>query len=226
MYGNSGHGTLRALVALGVALSVLGGLWLVLQSSESGAVSVLIDGGPYPTGTPTTTASPTPLLGPDSPCSPHNTGPSNIEACNICLCAIDGFCCSTNWDAQCVGEAAVYCGSTCLCTPRTPLPVSQLSGGLQVAPTPPPTITPTPTSSPGPRCGSDVDCLPQQSCLTPTPAAPTTPTATPTAIAGTDCCACLFSCQQGPVSCPPGCTVVPNSNCLPNPTPGFGSACH
>ncbi|MDB4945601.1 MAG: uncharacterized protein JWP97_5135 [Labilithrix sp.] len=45
------------------------------------------------------------------------TGPALETTCDPCatsLCAQDPYCCSTSWDATCVGEVASICGKTCL----------------------------------------------------------------------------------------------------------------
>ena len=43
----------------------------------------------------------------------ENTAGTPLDAsCNACaakLCAVDSYCCSTEWDATCVGEVAQYC---------------------------------------------------------------------------------------------------------------------
>jgi hypothetical protein len=35
------------------------------------------------------------------------------DACTQALCAADGYCCTTSWDAQCVAEVGQYCGMSC-----------------------------------------------------------------------------------------------------------------
>lgn len=52
------------------------------------------------------------------------TAGTKLEAaCDPCatkLCASDPYCCSTEWDATCVGEVASICGQSC--TPKTVAP--------------------------------------------------------------------------------------------------------
>ncbi len=43
-------------------------------------------------------------------------GPALTAACDPCaqsICAVDAYCCSTNWDSTCVGEVATVCKSSC-----------------------------------------------------------------------------------------------------------------
>lgn len=43
---------------------------------------------------------------------------SNCDPCVAKICAADSYCCSTSWDAQCVGEVASICNqSTCSAAP-------------------------------------------------------------------------------------------------------------
>lgn len=45
-----------------------------------------------------------------------NSGSKLTATCDPCaqaVCAQDSYCCSTAWDAQCVGEVASICGKTC-----------------------------------------------------------------------------------------------------------------
>ena len=52
------------------------------------------------------------------------TGGPLVAVCDVCataLCALDPYCCSTAWDATCVGEVASICGKTCS-TPTDPPP--------------------------------------------------------------------------------------------------------
>lgn len=47
------------------------------------------------------------------------TGGALVAACDPCatqLCAQDPYCCTTTWDATCVGEVASICGKTCTTT--------------------------------------------------------------------------------------------------------------
>jgi hypothetical protein len=48
------------------------------------------------------------------------TGIGLLAACDPCatqLCAQDPYCCSTAWDATCVGEVASICGKSCTAQP-------------------------------------------------------------------------------------------------------------
>jgi hypothetical protein len=48
------------------------------------------------------------------------TGEALQATCDLCatqLCAQDSYCCSTSWDATCVGEVASICGQSCTPTP-------------------------------------------------------------------------------------------------------------
>lgn len=50
------------------------------------------------------------------------TGAGLSAACDPCatqLCAQDPYCCSTAWDATCVGEVASICGQTCTAPPAS-----------------------------------------------------------------------------------------------------------
>jgi V8-like Glu-specific endopeptidase len=38
---------------------------------------------------------------------------STCDSCAATVCAADSYCCSTKWDAQCVGEVTSFCGQTC-----------------------------------------------------------------------------------------------------------------
>ncbi len=38
---------------------------------------------------------------------------ATCDACAVKLCAQDPYCCSTSWDASCVGEVASICGKAC-----------------------------------------------------------------------------------------------------------------
>lgn len=45
-----------------------------------------------------------------------STGAKLTTSCSDCatkVCAADSYCCSSNWDAQCVGEVASVCGQSC-----------------------------------------------------------------------------------------------------------------
>lgn len=44
---------------------------------------------------------------------------ASCDSCATQLCAVDPYCCSTAWDATCVGEVASICGNTCTAPPPT-----------------------------------------------------------------------------------------------------------
>jgi hypothetical protein len=46
-------------------------------------------------------------------CSAGGPLTSSCATCPAQLCAQDPYCCSTAWDATCVGEVASICGETC-----------------------------------------------------------------------------------------------------------------
>lgn len=51
------------------------------------------------------------------------TGAGLTAACDPCatqLCAQDPYCCSTSWDATCVGEVGSICGQSCTVAPPAP----------------------------------------------------------------------------------------------------------
>ena len=92
---------------------------------------------------PTPTDTPTPQ--PPGDCCTEQSGPSCADsACAACVCGLDGFCCTTLWDAQCVAEAGDECAASCGCGP-----------------------TPTPTPPPPPGCAA----TPVAGCATPGKAA-------------------------------------------------------
>ena len=44
------------------------------------------------------------------------TGPALVSTCDPCttaLCIQDPYCCTTAWDATCVGEVTAICGASC-----------------------------------------------------------------------------------------------------------------
>jgi hypothetical protein len=77
------------------------------------------DGGTPP---PPDAGPPPPDAGTDSgtgaACA-HGTcssGTKLVSSCDPCvtkICAADSFCCTTQWDSQCVGEVASICGGSC-----------------------------------------------------------------------------------------------------------------
>lgn len=42
---------------------------------------------------------------------------ATCDACATVLCAADPYCCSTEWDATCVGEVASFCQKSCTAPP-------------------------------------------------------------------------------------------------------------
>ena len=76
--------------------------------------------------------TPTPTPGGDC-CSPHAGGSCDNGPCRDCVCAIDGVCCSEEWDSTCVVIAGEDCVAMCPCGPA-------------------PTETPAPTPTPGGDC--------------------------------------------------------------------------
>jgi hypothetical protein len=37
----------------------------------------------------------------------------SCDSCTDAVCAVDDYCCTTDWDSQCVGEADLYCDNIC-----------------------------------------------------------------------------------------------------------------
>jgi hypothetical protein len=46
-------------------------------------------------------------------CAPHGVPGCDDPAVSGCVCALDGFCCDTEWDGICVSEAQYACGAAC-----------------------------------------------------------------------------------------------------------------
>ena len=46
-------------------------------------------------------------------CSAGTKLTSSCDTCAATVCGYDPYCCSTNWDAQCVGEVTSFCGQSC-----------------------------------------------------------------------------------------------------------------
>src|SRR5262249_39663711 len=82
-----------------------------------------------PTPTPTRTPTPTPTVTPrpQSCCVPGALagGSCDRSACAQCVCGADPFCCTSNWDQDCVdGAFASQCAAACLCgTCANPIPL-------------------------------------------------------------------------------------------------------
>ncbi|MCX4242148.1 hypothetical protein [Paraliomyxa miuraensis] len=51
--------------------------------------------------------------GDPSCCVPHGFPGCDDPACEAAVCALDPFCCSTEWDGICVDEAGMECGMLC-----------------------------------------------------------------------------------------------------------------
>lgn len=49
-------------------------------------------------------------------CDAHGSAGCDQPGCTQCVCEIDPFCCGTQWDAICAGEAADECLAACQCT--------------------------------------------------------------------------------------------------------------
>ncbi len=47
------------------------------------------------------------------PCTPATTPGCTDAALDDCVCGFDAYCCTTSWDAACVGTASWACGATC-----------------------------------------------------------------------------------------------------------------
>ncbi len=76
----------------------------------------------------------------DNGCSPGGTcahdkcasGAALASSCDPCvqqICAADPFCCTTQWDSQCVQQVQIVCGQTC--TSNCAHPVCQSGAALQ-----------------------------------------------------------------------------------------------
>src|SRR5262245_13988695 len=65
--------------------------------------------------------TPTPTPGGDC-CSAHAGPGCDVPACQECVCGIDSFCCSTEWDDDCVqsAENTDDCAANCPCPTATP----------------------------------------------------------------------------------------------------------
>lgn len=53
------------------------------------------------------------------PCVVHAPG-STDAAVTVCVCALDDYCCTTEWDETCIGMATGACGHVCHCDDATP----------------------------------------------------------------------------------------------------------
>jgi ELWxxDGT repeat protein len=91
---------------------------------------------------PCVTPTPAPTATPASRdcCVPHAEPACEVEACSLCVCETDPFCCANQWDDICAREASgelPNCADECVAC---------------IAPTP--TETPTPAPTPTPLLGS------------------------------------------------------------------------
>jgi hypothetical protein len=48
-------------------------------------------------------------------CSAHGSAGSDLPGCTTCVCAMDPFCCNSQWDSICANEAAGPCYAACQC---------------------------------------------------------------------------------------------------------------
>lgn len=112
---------------------------------------------PLPTATATDTPTGTPPTGTPTPtpgghcCVAHEGAQCGNCACQTCVCAADGFCCSTAWDEFCVRSASNTCAPECGCPTLTP--VATATPTLYLGGTATPTA-PTPVQS---SCVGDCD---------------------------------------------------------------------
>lgn len=236
------HDRHRDLYASAVGLALVVAVVVLWHAGPAAPVGMW-NGGPYPTGTPTATRTPTPPTGSGSCCSPHGSASCTDLACVNCMCItgpaqptvpagsptptpnqpIDPFCCTGSWDAHCVGEAHTLCGAACACPITPPRPSTQYLPGRLVPSTPVFTVTATPGNTPfscNPNLTPDACISSAGSCKTVTPIP--TPTITPTPLLTSDCCQFLLSCQVGG-SCPSGQgVIVTNAVCV---SQGFSSVC-
>lgn len=73
-------------------------------------------------GTPVPTATPDPEC-----CAAHASPGCADSECQACVCTADGLCCSSAWDASCVGQALGACAASCDCVAPTPSPTPEVS---------------------------------------------------------------------------------------------------
>lgn len=50
-------------------------------------------------------------------CATGDALSATCDPCTVTLCAQDPYCCSTSWDATCVGEVGSICGQSCTAPP-------------------------------------------------------------------------------------------------------------
>ncbi len=49
-------------------------------------------------------------------CDPNGTVGCEELACQQCVCAVDSWCCDTEWDGICAQEVYEVCGGSCTCS--------------------------------------------------------------------------------------------------------------
>ena len=62
-----------------------------------------------------------------APCATGVALSATCDPCTTQLCAQDPYCCSTAWDATCVGEVGSICGNPMCALMMAPTPVSTAS---------------------------------------------------------------------------------------------------
>lgn len=101
---------------------------------------------------------------------------ATCDPCTVSLCARDPYCCTTAWDATCVGEVTSICGQSCTAPPPVDAGASTCSHPVCATG---PALTPTCDSCATALCLQDPYC-----CTT---AWDTTCVGEVTAICGTSC---------------------------------------
>ncbi len=76
-----------------------------------------------PPASPTPPPAPTPA---GDCCTAHDpASPSCSDgACQACVCDLDSFCCTGNWDSSCADKAHYECAASCNCPTYTPTPTT------------------------------------------------------------------------------------------------------
>ncbi|MBI3386971.1 MAG: hypothetical protein HY027_04430 [Deltaproteobacteria bacterium] len=115
------------------------------SGSQSGSYQLIINASLHPTVTPTPTPTVTPTPTPGDCCEANTTAGCDDSTCAACVCELDSFCCTSQWDGLCAVEASDGCTLICTCAMGTPTP-----GGVATATPAPP--TPTPTAGPPGDC--------------------------------------------------------------------------
>lgn len=83
----------------------LAGTTCVTLGYTGGALSCAADCSDYDTTACTTTNG--------TCCTAHGGLGCEVQTIESCVCGFDPFCCDTQWDDQCVGEAVEYCSASC-----------------------------------------------------------------------------------------------------------------